>query len=321
MKRVVSVSLGSSRRDHLVVVELLGQKYEISRRGTDGDINKAIETLTSLDGKVDAIGLGGIDVYLYAGNNKYVIHDGLRMFQSVKVTPVVDGSGLKNTLEREAIRHLAQQGLLKSGNRILMVSAMDRFGMAEALTKMGCQITFGDLIFSVGIRYPIYSLDKLHSLASKLMPIISRLPFHIIYPTGAKQDRQSTAKSTKFAKYYHDAEVIAGDYHLIRKHLPDKLNGQIIITNTTTEADVCLLKERDAGALITTTPEFEGRTFGTNVMEAVFIAMLGKQWDDVTPEDYIQLLRQLDWRPKVTCFKEEIFDQSQLNLMNQETVI
>ncbi|MDD4767799.1 MAG: quinate 5-dehydrogenase, partial [Desulfotomaculaceae bacterium] len=36
MKRVVSVSLGSSRRDHKVNIELLGEKLEIARRGTDG---------------------------------------------------------------------------------------------------------------------------------------------------------------------------------------------------------------------------------------------------------------------------------------------
>ncbi|RYD06630.1 hypothetical protein N752_02875 [Desulforamulus aquiferis] len=309
MKKVVSVSLGSSKRDHTVNVELLGQRFEISRRGTDGDINKAIAMLQELDGMVDAIGLGGIDVYLYAGNNRYVIHDGLRLMQSVKVTPVVDGSGLKNTLEREVVRHLVQQGLIKQETKVLMVSAMDRFGMAEALTKIGCRITFGDLIFSLGIRYPIYSLEKLKSIANKLMPIVSRLPFQIIYPTGAKQDKHNSAKSAKFAKYYQDAEVIAGDYHLIRKHLPGKMNGQIIITNTTTESDVKLLKERGAGVLVTTTPEFHGRTFGTNVMEAVFVSMLGKKWGDITQEDYKQLLRQLDWSQRLPDIKRKYLSQ------------
>src|ERR1700737_5029886 len=103
MKTVVSVSLGSSSRDHQADVELLGERFDISRVGTDGSIDRAIAKLKELDGTVDAIGLGGIDVYLYAGKDRYALRDGVRLLEAVKITPVVDGSGLKNTLERNAI--------------------------------------------------------------------------------------------------------------------------------------------------------------------------------------------------------------------------
>jgi len=128
---VVSVSLGSSRRDHKVQVALFGEEFEISRRGTDGNFDQAIALLQELDGKVDAIGLGGIDVYLYAGKTRYVVQDGLKLMQAVHKTPVVDGSGLKNTLERETVYFLRQNtDLLPPKTKILMVSAVDRFGMA-----------------------------------------------------------------------------------------------------------------------------------------------------------------------------------------------
>ena len=67
MKRVVSVSLGSSSRDHRAAVTLMGEEFDISRVGTDGKLDAAIAMVRELDGNVDAIGLGGIDVYLYAG--------------------------------------------------------------------------------------------------------------------------------------------------------------------------------------------------------------------------------------------------------------
>ena len=101
MKKIVSVSLGSSSRDHQANVNLLGEDFDISRVGTDGKLAVAIEKVEELDGKVDAIGLGGIDVYLYAGKKRFALRDGLRLLNAAKVTPVVDGSGLKNTLERE----------------------------------------------------------------------------------------------------------------------------------------------------------------------------------------------------------------------------
>jgi len=55
MKRVVSVSLGSSKRDKTSQVEILGQEFEISRVGTDGDTKRFGELVAELDGKVDAI--------------------------------------------------------------------------------------------------------------------------------------------------------------------------------------------------------------------------------------------------------------------------
>ncbi|MBO8138535.1 MAG: quinate 5-dehydrogenase [Desulfotomaculum sp.] len=299
MKRVVSVSLGSSKRDHSVTIELLGEKFEVSRVGTDGDFNKAIEKLKELDGKVSAIGLGGIDIYLYAGKKRYMIRDSKPLVNAVKKTPVVDGSGLKNSLERETIKYLSVQGYLKPGTRVLMTSAVDRFGMAEALEQVGCDITCGDLIFGMGIPFPVKTVAKLNSIAEKLLPVVTRLPFNILYPTGKKQERQDAAKAKKFERYYHRADVIAGDFHFIRKYLPSSLNGQMIITNTTTSRDVEMLTERGAGMLVTTTPEFNGRSFGTNVIEALLVAILGKNWEDITPGEYIELLKKLDFKPRV----------------------
>ncbi len=64
MLTVVSVSLGSSSRDKTSRATFLGEEIELRRVGTDGDLQKAHAMIAELDGKVDAIGLGGIDLYL-----------------------------------------------------------------------------------------------------------------------------------------------------------------------------------------------------------------------------------------------------------------
>jgi len=43
MKKILSVSVGSSQRDHTTHHTFLGQECEISRQGTDGDFEKAIQ--------------------------------------------------------------------------------------------------------------------------------------------------------------------------------------------------------------------------------------------------------------------------------------
>jgi hypothetical protein len=300
VKRVVSVSLGSSSRDHRARVELLGETFDLARVGMDGSIDRALAKLRELDGTVDAIGLGGIDVYLYAGKQRYALRDGLRLLEAVKVTPVVDGSGLKNTLERQAVHFVREELRVPlRGTKVLMVSALDRFGMAQALVDAGADVLFGDFIFALDLDKPVRGLAEFEALAEKYLPDACKLPFQFFYPTGKKQDR---APQPKYPEYYAEAAIVAGDFHFMRQFMPDRLEGKLVLTNTLTARDVDELRARGVGTLVTTTPEFEGRSFGTNVIEAALIALLGKRWDEVTPDDYAALLERMSLRPRVLEF-------------------
>jgi hypothetical protein len=291
--RVVSVSLGSSTRDHSVSAQLLNRAFCIERRGTDGDLKKAAQLIGELDGQVAAIGLGGIDLYLVAGGKRYVMRDAARLAAHAKSTPVVDGSGLKDTLERETIDYLQREKVLDlRGKKVLLTCAVDRFGMAEELVKQGADCTFGDFLFILDLPIRLTKLSQIKKLGALILPVACRLPFKMLYPTGEKQTQ--ILSDSKQARWMSEAEIIAGDFLLIRRYLPEDLSGKAIITNTTTSQDVELLKARGLSTLITTTPEFEGRSFGTNVMEGVFSALGAK-----TAAEYSALLKQLDWQPRV----------------------
>jgi hypothetical protein len=290
------VSLGSSDRNHTAHATLLGREFEVERRGTDGDLKRAEALIRELDGQVAAIGLGGIDLYVVAAGRRYVLRDAARLAAAAQTTPVVDGSGLKDTLERETIRRLAGEGTVDfQGVRTLVVSAVDRFGMAEEIVRAGARTTFGDLLFILGVPTRLHSLAALDRLAKVILPVASRLPFKMLYPTGDKQ-RRIDAHSGQ-AKWMAENDIIAGDFLLIRRYLPADLSGKTIITNTTTAADIELLRDRGLKTLVTTTPEFKGRSFGTNVMEGVFAALGAR-----TAEQYRDLLAQLDWKPRVVQF-------------------
>ena len=297
MKKVVSVSLGSSTRDHQARVTFMGEEFEIARTGMDGKLDAAIAKVRELDGNVDAIGLGGIDVYLYAGRHRYALRDGVRLLEAAKVTPVVDGSGLKNTLERNAVAFMQQQlGIDLRGRRVLMVSALDRFGMAQAFVDAGADVLFGDFIFALDKDIPVRDLHEFEAMAEKYLPDACKLPFQFFYPTGKKQEKPP---EPKYPQYYEQAEIIAGDFHFMRQFMPGRLDGKIVLTNTVTQANVGELEDRGVKLLITTTPEIAGRSFGTNVLEAALLALLGKAWKDVEPADYERLLSELRLRPRV----------------------
>lgn len=296
MKRIVSISLGSSQRNKRVQAHFFGEDFEIERIGTDGDRSRFRQRVAELDGSVDAFGVGGCDIYVYAGDRRYTFREPLDLMSGAKQTPFVDGSGLKNTLERETVAWLQAQGIVDfAHSRVLMVSAVDRAGMAEALASRAKSIVFGDVMFGLGLPLPLRSWSTVKALGRLLLPLIVRLPFQWFYPTGEKQERNTPC----FTRYFAEAEVIAGDFHLIRRYMPEDMRNKTILTNTTTEADVAELTRRGVSRLITTTPVFEGRSFGTNVMEAVLVTILGKPPELLTPQDYMNKLRELQWTPQV----------------------
>ena len=291
-KRVVSVSLGSSRRDSVAEVEVLGEKVVLERRGTDGDFQGAICLIRELDGQVDAIGLGGIDLYLVAGKRRYLIRDAKRLKEAAKKTPVVDGSGLKHTLERRAVGELSTLFDWKR-TKVLLPSAVDRFGLAEALEEAGAKVLYGDFIFALGLPIPLYRLSFLQKLAYLLLPLMTQLPFSLLYPTGERQEKQVVDWRSR---YYRFADLVAGDWHYLKRHMPEDMRGKSVLTNTTTEEDVAFLRARGVRYLITTTPRLSGRSFGTNVMEALLVALAGRELGE---EDYLRYIDLLGLKPQV----------------------
>ena len=298
MKKVLGVSLGSSTRDHKVVVEILGEKVEIERRGTDGDVKKMIQIFQENDGKVDIFSLGGTDLYLYSGphGKRYTIRESEKIVSVIKKTPIVDGTGIKYVLEKSVVKYIDNQtDISLKGKKALVTITVDRYGMAEGLIDAGCEMTFGDLIFCLNIPIPLHSFRSIEIFARLLLPILVHVPIKYLYPTGEKQEKSNL----KYVKYFQDADIIAGDYLGISQYMPKNMEGKIVITNTVTSSNVEDLKKKGVNYLITTTPEFEGRSFGTNVFQATLVAISGKSPEELQPEDYLKLIEKTGFKPRI----------------------
>ncbi|PWH19390.1 MAG: quinate 5-dehydrogenase [Anaerolineae bacterium] len=295
MKRAVSISIGSSKRDKRVEVELLGEKVIIERIGTDGDMEKAARLYQELDGKVDAFGVGGADLGVMVDRKWYPLYSVQSMVRYVKKTPIVDGAGLKNSLEYRLAPFINERiGDFVKERKAFITVGVDRWGMACSFAEHGYECIFGDMMFALGLPFPIRKTATLKVLAAILMPIAGRLPFEWLYPTGEKQEQ----RIPKWEKYYLWATVIAGDCHYVKRHMPERLDGKVIATNTTTAADVELFRQAGVKYLVTSTPILDGRSFGTNMMEAALIAASGKG-RKLTIEELNELLDQLGLQPQL----------------------
>jgi hypothetical protein len=298
MKRAVSISIGSSKRNKAVTVNLLGEDISIERIGTDGDMEAAALKYKELDGKVDAFGVGGADLGLMVDDKWYRLYSVEKMVRFIKETPVVDGTGLKTTLETKAAAFVeAKLGdyIQKiGGKKVFVMTGADRWGLAHGFKQAGYECTFGDFMFSLGINIPLHTEKQLKSLAGVVMPVAGRLPFAWVYPIGEKQEE----RKPKYPKWFHWGSVIAGDCHYVKRYMPDDMQGKVIVTNTTTPQDVELFRNCGVKYLVTTTPVLDGRSFGTNMMESALIALSGKK-RALTRDEYEEMLTKLGFEPSL----------------------
>lgn len=299
MKYAVSISLGSSKRDKRVTVKFKGETVVIERIGLDGNVAKAKKMYEALDGRVDAFGMGGVDMYLRVAGKEHPLKAALKLVENVHQTPVVDGRGLKHTLERRIFELAAPAlGGIPQFQKAFIPVAVDRIGLATAVSEVAEQVTFGDLMVALNLPLPIYGLKNFYRVAKAMMPLVSNFPMSMLFygSDGAEH-------KPKYQKYWQESDLIAGDYLFMRKYMPERIDGKTIITNTTTEENLLLLKERGARQVITSTPRYAGRSFGTNMMEAALTAYAakGRQLSD---DELNALIDELDLRPQVDIFEK-----------------
>ncbi len=301
MKRAVSVSLGSSARDKKVVVNLQGQEISVERIGNDGDVEKTRRMFAELDGQVDALGVGGVDLYLRLGEREYPLRAALKLVADVHRTPVVDGRGLKHTLERRVFELAAPQlGGIPHFRRAFVPVTVDRIGLAEAVNEVSDEIILGDFMIALGLPIPIRGIQAYYRVARALFPIVSYFPMSLLFYGSGGSEHEP-----KYERYFREADLIAGDFLFMRKYLPMDLSGKTVITNTTTESNIELLRERGVRQVITTTPRYEGRSFGTNMMEAMLTAFAGLG-RVLTDDELNGLIDDLDLRPSVQRLNEGV---------------
>lgn len=293
MKRAVSISLGSSKRNKKAAIKFKDEEILVERIGTDGDVAKARQMYLELDGKVDAFGVGGVDLYLRLDDREYPLRAALKMVSGVTMTPLCDGRGLKHTLERRVF-DLARPELgdVRFEQGFVPVAA-DRLGLAQAAADVSERIVFGDLMVALGVPIPIRGIPAFKRVARVMLPFVSYFPMSMIFYGSDGSEHEP-----KYVKYFEGSDLIAGDFLFMRKYMPARLDGKTVVTNTTTEENIELLKSRGVKTVVTTTPRYEGRSFGTNMMEAALTAYAGKG-RRLSDEELNGLIEEVGLRPGV----------------------
>jgi predicted amino acid dehydrogenase len=302
-KEIVSISLGPPSRDYEMAIRMFGEEIRVRRLGTDGDVRRARDLVGQFDGQVDAIGLGSMNVTFRVGRRTFV-HDQIqKVAASATTTPVVDGSYLRGTLERWAITQVAgQQPGIFSQKRAFVVSGLDRYALAQVLGSLAHQIRFGDPIFHFNLPFALSSLGQLERYAELVLPALCRAPYGRFFPGGA----QHALRTPRGVKYFDRAQIIAGQFDYIRRFAPYNLEGKVVVTSGLSADDVEDLRERGVESLVTFTSPFDDAYpfVDVNVLEAIFTAFIDRPFDQVTGDDYLNLVARSELEPHITVLNE-----------------
>ena len=175
-----------------------------------------------------------------------------------------------------------------------MVTNGRRWGMSKSFIDAGYECTFGDIMFGLGMPIALHTVGQLKTLAGILMPVVGRLPFSWVYPTGEKQEK----RIPKYQNYYHSATVVTRGLSLhqaphARRHARQGHSNQHHHYGGRRFVQAVRHKVSCNNYAV-----LDGRSFGTNMMEAAMVAISGKGRPLTAPE-YEELITKLKFGPQL----------------------
>jgi predicted amino acid dehydrogenase len=303
MKRVISLSLGTSERDYEVTTKFLGQDFFIKRMGTDGDANEMVELLYDWEQQADAIGLAGIKFPSVLGFKRKAEKRDVRIkeLSSELKIPVTTGEAFGNVAKEWVARYVQEtEKKLFTNARVLVLSGMTDYSVAAVLNGYTDNLQFADPVFDHGIPKFINSLKDMELYGKGVHDVLSLTPAKVISTSLPLVNewnkyilRKAMQKATVIVVPYE------GFYTYLDKCTPEELGGKIILTSTAYDDRVEFLKKRGVDVIVDATPMILDRMVQVDVLEAMIIAALGKKDSTLNNDDLLEVISEQGIHPRI----------------------
>lgn len=295
MKKVVSVSLGSSKQDFEFTTEFFGQKFQIKRMGADMDTGKAWELMRRQQAFCDAIGLGEMPDHYHVGDRTITNRETQKLLDVVTRVPATTGAHLRRILQVRAVRHVQKE--LKhyfNNNLVLFLSGMRNFDMAVAMSDYTKNLSFADAIFHTGAPALLGSLEQLEIYAKGSEYMLSGRGGEIL--GSALADFKVKRVASAAAK----SHVIVGTFAEIKSIARSgNLEGKTLITSAIDNERLEYFKKQRVNLVIDVSPKLFDEVVGINVLEAMILATIHKPQETVSDDDLSEILDELEITPRL----------------------
>ena len=295
MKKVVTVTLGPSRQDFSFETDFLGHRFQVKRLGADDDTGKAWELMRRHQATADAIGLGEIGDHYQVGLRTVVNRETARLLNVVTRVPVTTGATLRRLLQVRAVRHVqARLGHYFNNNLVLFLSGMRNYDMAVALSDYTPNLSFADALFQTGAPAMLGSLSQLELFAKGSDWMLSGKPGEML------EAALGGFKANRIAAAVAKSHVVVGTFAELKSvGNPANLAGKTLITSAVDDERLAFFKSCKVNLVIDVSPKLFDRVVGVNTLEAMMLAALGKPPEQVSDDDFGEILDELDITPRL----------------------
>ena len=295
MKKVITVTLGSSKQDFEFKTEFLGEQFHVKRLGADMDTGKAWELMRRQQNNADAIGLGEISDHYQVGLRTIVNNETQRLMNVVTRVPVTTGAHLRRLLQVRAVRYVQQElGQYFNNNLVLFLSGMRNFDMAVALSDYTKNLSFADATFLTGAPAMLGSLEQLELFAKGSEFILSG--------RGGEMLEQALTdfKVSRVASAVAKSHVIVGTFAEIKSVARSgNLDGKTLITSAVDDERMEFFKKHKVNLVVDVSPKLFDHVVGINTIEAMILATIAKPQETVSDDDLDEILTELDITPRL----------------------
>jgi len=295
MKKVVTISLGSSKQDFSFETDFLGHRFEVRRVGADNDTTKAWELMRRHQTTADAIGLGEIGDHWHVGQNTVVNKETKRLLNVVTRVPATTGATLRRLLQVRAVRHVQNElGHYFNNNIVLFLNGMRNYDMAVALSDYTPNLNFADALAQTGAPKLLTSLMQLELYAKGSDWALSGKRGELL------EAALSGFKNNRIAAAVAKSHLIVGTFHELKEvGSPANLAGKTVITSAVDDERLAFFKHCKVNLVVDVSPKLFDRVVGVNVIEAMILATLGKPHEEVSDDDFAEILDELDIKPRL----------------------
>jgi predicted amino acid dehydrogenase len=295
MKKIVTVSLGSSKQNFSFDTEFLGQKFRVQRVGANDDTTQAWELMRRHQATADAIGLGEIGDHWHVGQSTVVNKETKRLLKVVTRVPATTGATLRRLMQVRAVRHVQHTlGQYFNNNIVLFLNGMRNYDMALALSDYTPNLNFADALAQTGAPALLTSLQQLELYAKGHDWALTGRPGEML------EAALSGFKNRRIAAAVAKSHVIVGTFHELKQvGSPANLEGKTVITSAVDDERLAFFKHCKVNLVIDVSPQLFERVVGTNVIEAMILASLDKPAEEVSDDDFNEILDELKVQPRL----------------------
>ena len=295
MKIIVSINYGSSHNDYDFRVEFPGQTFRILRRGCDQNVGKAGQILDEWQNKASVIALEGIRNQQQLGSHLFEQQMTRRLEK--KRFPHTTGLVLRDVMQEWGIRQLQneQKGFFNNAN-VLIFSGQQNLRAARVLAEFTDNLHFADPVLQLGLPKFLNSIADVERFNQGTHRLLSWTPPKVLSPRLAPLPQWN---HFLLRKALQKANVVAAWFDELQEFGLEELAGKTVITSAIDDQRLHELGNKGVYSVLDYTPQPFAQPVSLAVLEAVIMASLHKTPQQLSKDEVLQFITQLQLQPRI----------------------